>query len=421
MLHMKMLTGLLTFSLALTLQAAAQTPQATVVNDPIAFIGHGALYDKAGNEINVTPEFIKKAQNYYLDQLYKQATASQRSAIDEKKTRVFQGVQLDAQSELVANSKLIDSLIKDVNPPNSGELLGKNNILDHYLHSRMPAFNQAFALNALEKFVLPTDLAEKLKVEGLAPAAPTLSTAALKYIKECSDAGVPIPPDFGDPKWINKGTFTTPFISEELPFVEVLTYASTSPEGACLALPRAKTSTDDIALAGIICLGKVSGKACFWDNQRDKKQLPIPRGTKRKLTDFAGGPELEGGSGGICTSCHAGENPFIIHPKTSLGAPNLTGLKLKPDVWYQPLVAAAWPQNPGPSNILDGVDSPGDCTDCHTQKSAGRFPKLSTALDGYCTKILPNAVKKTMPPGSPDDPDYAPDVAVLLAACQSPP
>jgi hypothetical protein len=420
---MKILAGFLTFSMTLVVLAAAQTLPTATINDPIAFIGHGALFDSAGNEINVTPELIRKAQSYYLDQLYKQATPTQRNAIEGKKARVVQGTQLNAQSELVANSKLIDSLIKEVKPSNAGELLGKNNLLDHYLRVQMPAFNQAFSLNAQEKFALPSDLAEKLKIEGLIQGGPTSAgpTPAIKYINECTAAGVPIPPDFGDSKWVSKGTFDKPFISKDLPFVEVLTYASTAPEGACLALPRSETPTADIALAGIICLGKVSGKACFWDNQRDKQQLPIARGTKRKLADFAGGPELEGGSGGICTSCHAGENPFIIHPKTSLGLPNLSGLKLKPDSWYQPLVSAAWPQNPGPGNALDGVESPGDCTDCHTQKSAGRFPKLSTALVGYCNIILPSAAKNTMPPGSPNDPDYAPDVAALLKACQSAP
>jgi hypothetical protein len=212
------------------------------------------------------------------------------------------------------------------------------------------------------------------------------------------------------------------FISADLPYVEVFSYDSTNPDGVCLALPRATSASADIELLGIICMGKATGKACFWDNQIAQQQTPIKRGQPAELLkSFSGGPELDGGTGGICTSCHAGENPFVIHPRTALGMPALKGLRLKPDNFYQPLVSSAWPQSPGPSNILDGIDSVGSCSDCHNRVgSGGRFPKLSKELPGYCGTILPNAVKRTMPPGSPNDPDYFLHVKVLMEACNSP-
>ena len=44
----------------------------------------------------------------------------------------------------------------------------------------------------------------------------------------------------------------------------------------------------------------------------------------------AGGAEIEYGTGGICTNCHAGENPYIIHPKVDLGGGVLMGKLNKP-------------------------------------------------------------------------------------------
>src|SRR5678816_3299079 len=89
-----------------------------------------------------------------------------------------------------------------------------------------------------------------------------------------------------------------------------------------------------IELLGIICMGtgiaNASGatvaSACFWDNQKDKQGVLVPRTGEFPInTNFAAGNELEGGSGGICTACHAGENAFIIHPeeKAFMGIANL--------------------------------------------------------------------------------------------------
>jgi hypothetical protein len=158
------------------------------------------------------------------------------------------------------------------------------------------------------------------------------------------------------------------------------------------------------------------------NNQEPGDSFPIQKGTVVPLSRFFGGADLDKDVGGECTSCHAGENPFVIHPGTVLGQPNLDGLPLRADSWYRPLVRAEGAQNPGPTDILDGVPSSGRCTSCHTQGGpGGRFPSVSTALQGYCGIILPTAFQRTMPPGSPGSSAYRPHFDALMAACQQPP
>lgn len=89
--------------------------------------------------------------------------------------------------------------------------------------------------------------------------------------------------------------------------------------------------------------------------------------------------------GNVCSDCHAGENPLIIH-----GAPlqNLQGNL--PSAWYDPIVRTGdtvpWPENPGPMN------SPPSCSGCHgtwnARSFAGRLPHLASNLGRYCTTVM---------------------------------
>src|SRR5690606_24485504 len=111
------------------------------------------------------------------------------------------------------------------------------------------------------------------------------------YVQQCVDAGVPRPPvwnyedawhERNGSKWKRATTSTadtleTLFISASLT-AEVFYYNPAEygdpGEGVCVALPRSQFSgrlpsdgpPDYIALLGVICQGKVTGKACFWDN-----------------------------------------------------------------------------------------------------------------------------------------------------------
>ena len=117
-----------------------------------------------------------------------------------------------------------------------------------------------------------------------------------------------------------------------------------------------------------------------------------------------------------CTDCHAGQNPYIIHPGTSLGMPKLTDVPLFADGSTPPLVKPDWPQNPGPLN------STGTCAACHTSVGpGGAFPKISNQLIGYCGNVLRQATDRTMPPRSARSLAGDPHPRALLALCNQPP
>lgn len=409
------------FVAALALSALSQEPHEVEGGEPIAFVGHGAMFDADGNEINVTPQFIRETQKWYLSSLYRQATPEERAIFDRRKKFLFEGSILKGQSELLANSVLLFSLLDQVKPQNKCELAGKLKLMEQLLRtSKLSPLNQPISpRDTEEQFQPPLEVQERLKAaqESIATsdlAAPTTSLDGVDYIMQCAAAGVPIPPDWGDPLWVSNGTLSGEFIkpSQE---AEVFTYVSAgrdAPEGACIALPR--SVGDTIKLLGIICLGKKSSKACFWDYPGSiKKGVIVP------LTRFPGGPILECQGGGVCTDCHAGENPFVIHPNTALDLPNL-----KADDFYKPLVSSSWPQNPGPSALLDSIAGEGRCTECHRKGvSGGRFPNVSTATKGYCVSVLGQAVavQGTMPPDLPGDPRYANHANALLEACKKAP
>jgi hypothetical protein len=381
--------------------------------DPISGIGHGVAFDPSGREINVTPRFIREAQEFYIRRLSGEADVKTRKDFD-KLRPVVQTEALSEQARLVGNGELIAWLIARVRPTDAAELAGKNNFLRSLLRQRLSPFNQPITGDE-PVFVLPNELLARFATinAALEGAGFVAVPEPQSYAKECDAAGVPVPPDWGDKRWVSKGVLSDVFISGQFE-AEVFVYDSASPKGLCIALPRSKGATTK--LLGIICSGKESGKACFWDNQVNDKTVPIPKGLFKPLAGFAAGPELEGGEGGICTSCHRGENPFIIHPLTALGLPNLKGLQLRTDRWYKPIVAAAWPQNPGPGSYSAPEGSAGECTECHIQAKIGRFPSLEAASQ-YCVEVLKPAIEKTMPTGRAGHVDYAAHAQVLLAAC----
>jgi hypothetical protein len=382
--------------------------------DPIAAVGHGAAIDARGEMINITPSFIRDALDFYTRSLYERAPQSIRAKFDELRTTAMAGAELSPQTRLVVQSALLDWLIAEVRPDNASDLSSKNHFLRTVLGSQASPINQPFSHKS-NKFSLSSPISQRMRRLGLfeitSPASATAASEA--YIKECNDAGVPIPPDWGMPGWVSTGVLNDEFISASLE-AEVFTYKSSSPEGTCIALPR--SNGNSIKLLGVICLGKVSSKACFFDNQVDGQQVPVPKGTVKALSSFAGGPALDEGSGGICTSCHMGENPFILHPKTALGMPALRGLALRGQ-WYSPMVSSNWPSNPGPGGLDAPEGSAGDCQECHTAGgSGGRFPAFTSAGRNYCG-ILAKAIEKTMPPSTPGDPDYKVHADALLEAC----
>jgi hypothetical protein len=254
------------------------------------------------------------------------------------------------------------------------------------------------------------------------------TNAGQAYIDECAAAGVPIPPTIGQlgaGKWTSRG-----FIPKAEQFIvntpaEVRTFDNAS--GMCIALPRYSDDTKStVALDGVICLSKTTSKVCFWDNQMSGTTFAFPAGSQIPIgvpttpggQYQAGGAELLGGQGGVCTDCHAGENPYIVHPNSNLGSVLMGDLENTLPMFapnrYIPLVAAAWPQN---AASQAAAYAPGACTGCHQKGGNGRFPQLSNALPGYCNTILANALTRTMPPFSPGSEAASAPVTTFKSWC----
>ena len=380
----------------------------TFPDEPIAYVGHGAAFDRKGREIALTAAFIEAAQNYYTQKLRERVAPEQRKEFDQVRERLAADKNKDQQTRLYGNSALIDWLLGRTSLDPAGALAGKNNFLKYAIRKR--AFPN-------KKFAPPAELIKLGAREGQAKRFSTLNSGAA-YLAECATAGVPTPPDWGSAQWTNNGELTNEFISGGLT-ARVFFRKSTSPEGVCYALPRDDGS--DIALLGIICMGKQSSNVCFWDNQQNDNQFDIPLGDSVPISSFAGGADLLGGSGGICTTCHAGENPYVIHPGSPLDLSAIP-VTTMPDNWYDPLVHPNWPQNAGPLTIFDATPpGPNQCTSCHVKGIAGRFPKVSSAINvggnSWCQAVLERALTLTMPPGSPGNPAFAPQFDALRALC----
>ena len=132
---------------------------------------------------------------------------------------------------------------------------------------------------------------------------------------------MPIPIRVLDSGWSNHGRIEEPSLGTFAvdgsgPFEsELWSFESTNPPGICLALPRWHTSGPDAGKAeafGVICMGKYSSTACFFDNPSGDF---FWRGRSELITKYAGGQDLVRNGQVACTDCHSGESPFLIHPE----------------------------------------------------------------------------------------------------------
>ena len=428
-------------ALVLVLPLAATVLAARPFDDPIAGVAHGTGFGPDGKHIKVTAEFIARAQEIYLARALEGATPAQRTRYESKRTYLEDlargaATPADQQSALVARSLLLDWLIGEVAPADAAHLKQRNNVLVSWLRRGLGhTEGTAYRMQAHEEATLRQLGVLAAIAAASAPSAEVLQ-AREAYAKKCRRAGVPLPPTWGKTgagAWSSKGTLSAPFISTGLT-AELFEYQSAAPEGVCLALPRYGGAPGaQIELLGIICMGtgivNASGatvaSACFWDNQKDKRGVLIPRTGEFPInTNFAAGEELDGGSGGTCTACHAGENSYIVHPEDN---PFKGIANLKPKAWYKPIVAAGWPQNPGPNTKLATVPIPAgeeSCLDCHSAARRQRLPEIVKSIatppgENYCDAVLSTALNKTMPPGVAvlPDPDYNMHNIVLIEMC----
>ena len=418
--------------------------------EPIAYIGHGAFFDQDGKQIELTLEFVARAQDWYRKKLLLSLRGNKRTEFANFERRLNAGIRADGQARLVVQQRSLDWLVANSEETSrDGRTIGKLNALKYVLQWKLP--NSAGVRNFKygEEFKIDPQIENKLKSPEFKPRELQMRSATVNsgqaYIDECKAAGVPIPPPIGqlDPAGL-AGWKSHGFIPAGNQFIvgspaEVRTFHSSSPEGLCIALPRyADDTKTTVILDGVICLGKDSSKVCFWDNQMKGTGFTFASGTKIPIgvPDLSinpagqyqgGGFELNNGTGGVCTDCHAGQNPFIIHPRVDLGegAGPLMGNLNRPPLnlptfsvsRYDPLVSASWPQNQlsHPQALV-----PVACSGCHAAgSSAGGFPQLSPEIAAYCGTILAQAVAKTMPPGSPGSEASNPAVIAFIKGCSA--
>jgi hypothetical protein len=440
MIHRKFGTLLqIAFSAALLLGPLP----AQAEDEPIAYIAHGAFFDSMGNQIAVSPEFVAKAQEFYRNKLVSSLNDAKKREFSSFESRLKEGVKFEGQAQLVLQQRLLDWLIENSTAKPDARMIGKLNALKYKLNWKLSTKTDLQPTDVREEFRIEPQLDEKLKLPLKTGA--TVRTFTMNrgqaYINECVAAGVPIPPPIGqlDPAGTN-GWKSQGFIPANKQFIvgtpaEVRTFHSTSPEGMCFALPRYTDATMSVVeLDGVICMGKSSSKVCIWDNQMNGSGFSFVSGTKIPIgvPDLTinpsgqyqgGGFELDGGTGGVCTDCHAGQNPYIIHPQVDLGGGVLMGsLGQSPQnlptfavTRYDPLVAADWPQN---QLSMTPKYVPNVCSGCHVSGGiGGAFPHLSTALGQYCNTILAQAIMKTMPPFNPGGEANNPDVITFKNWC----
>jgi hypothetical protein len=444
--------GLALFLSLLLPAAAREAVPRTIRAGPIAFVAHGALFDGNGNEIDPTPEFIAMAQEFYLRELLRIAPPELARSSEALRATVRERARAadipDLAARSMSNAAALDLLMNRTTPADF-RLFGKLLTLEAH-RSLQERTDRGLTLLDLPDIdwpdlvpwrprLLPRAAQEPRFMPGRPrPRQQTLQqapegsaddaasrtimadTSAQRqaYRDQCAAAGVPIPPDWGTPEWISQGELTSEFISGELE-AEVFTWNSSQPdqpEGMCIALPRWDES-NQARFLGIICLSKRWSKACFWDNQTGGAQFFPQRGAVYPLSAFGGGADPTHQGAGVCTECHAGQNPYVIHPNTPLGRPKLDGLPLFSNVWYEPIVRAGWPRNPGP------LTSDGACSGCHNPGGeAGAFPIISRDLQfGYCTSVLELAISRTMPPLDPGSLANKPHPQALRSMCDDPP
>jgi hypothetical protein len=411
--------------------------------DPIAYVGHGAMFDQTGSEIAPTLDFVRKAQAWYQSLLVEKLDDGQKARFSDLRKKLTEGLTLDEQSQLVLNGSLLDWLIDQAKLDKRDRIRGKNNLLKSLLTRKLTNNPDIAAPRSTEPFKPNPRLSERLKtvlgsvlreprirpVDILVKAnfsssfrrmpgpADLTTNAGASYRAECLAAGVPVPPDFGPgTSWVSQGTIP----QNELFIVaglgaEVLTFRSSAastpsgPDGMCVALPRFD-SGNQVILDGVICLGQ-TGKACFWDNEKNGVQFNFTRGTAAPIGNFGGGSELIGdvnlGGGGVCSDCHAGENPYIIHG-TVLSGLSASGLPtFAPGRFHIPIVRSGdtvtWPDSVPPMN------SPSSCSACHGTAIAagfgGRLPHLSPLLGGYCGVTLRASLGARVPTLAPNSPN----------------
>ena len=374
----------------------------------VAYIGHGSFFGQHGETIQPTVGVIERTHVYYI----------QKFASHEKASSI--GAAFLRQSipdRTIADSVYVERLIEAVDPPaNAG------------LNQAIRALRSWYLMHVISD---PAQRALLTNAEGpseLRTTSAALSTEASgrDYIDDCRREGVPVPEFVLETEeWTNWGEIGT-YVVPEGP-AELWSYESLDPAGVCVALPRWDQEGETAAhLLGVICFGTYSGKVCYWDGPNPRERFFkdfLPRGEAISIDEFVGGYDLQENAQRECSDCHAGENPFIIHPYDNAAFTAFINSQVRrnPAVWPDHIVHPDWVNNPGPLPSLGPTSDPTQrCDSCHHQNGeAGRFPLVSAdKLRGYCGRVLELGAYRQTNPTMPFP--YQEHIDWLRRACDNP-
>lgn len=382
---------------------------------PEVYFYHGMVLDENLREIEPTLDNVSFVLRRFSEALAARAPETTNARMVEN-LRNAPIPRMDKYDELLRSVALARWLLQNDSSPQKESLDPMLRALESWatIPTREGIDDQLRNNGRLAPLLAAMEL--KPKDEEVRDEAPTTTP----YIEKCRSEQVPIPPNFGDPKWVFQGRLDPnfSFVAEEPgssgSVAEVWTFADPNVPGLCVGLPRINNATGGIGLFGIICQSATTGKACFWDNKDRELNLLSPEASKRlKIAEVADGSIL----GENCTNCHRGKNVFVIHPRQAVDVRD----EFETDhgaEWYEPISGQPSWGNPRP---IEGLT---ECNGCHEMpevRENNNSPAPLGRISAFC-RILRQVVDKTMPPdGQPagwvHPQSHRADVELLRGKC----
>ncbi len=334
----------------------------------IAYAYHGLLLDANRELIEMDEKTIGLMQRSMFEMLREEAEPGE-AEVDMGELFATEQLdeQLDAKATMIVRAAALSELLEQANEALRERLEWRHRLISASAHHVV--YWEDYGLSPAAQALI-----ERFRLRRHTLWPPPDSA----YVRNCRDAGVPIPPDWPDARWISQGTLNFTFISQGLS-AEVFAYHDPNEPGACIALPR--KSGNSISLLGIICQSDRTGKACFWDNLSAAGTRLTGANVTLDINTIQNGSNLAEN----CTGCHRGYNVFMIHPGTALQLP--MPYDTNPQVRYTPMGQSHW-SNPGPLALPAPQPGQASCVACH---------EIADTSPGYCARLR-DAATTTMPP-----------------------
>jgi hypothetical protein len=265
----------------------------------MALSGHGVLFDIEGNRVELSADETLKLQDEMLSVLSKEEFSKKDSnpEITEKLNQLSKDMASDQQlnkldiADAFAFRQLqLEVMAWKLPDPVRSDYRWRIQYLNRYIKNKENIISKVY----WERW---RDILQYLLTET-------------NYMRDCANAGVPIPPDFAinGTAWAYQGNLTQNLLDPG-GLAQVWTWAPPNGRGVCVALPRGTGGPD--SLSGLICQSATTGNACFWDNILKSNSSRVPWATATmRIRDVHDGTILAEN----CTGCHKGNNVFLISP-----------------------------------------------------------------------------------------------------------